>query len=59
MRYIALEEAFSMPGLGDPMQDKLLRAKPDYAKQWQRKLPDFTEYRLPEMDAAGIDIQVL
>jgi hypothetical protein len=26
---------------------------------WARKLPDFTEYRLPEMDAAGIDIQVL
>jgi 2,3-dihydroxybenzoate decarboxylase len=26
---------------------------------WARKLPDFTEYRLPEMDAAGIDVQVL
>lgn len=30
-----------------------------YAEQWLRKLPDFTEYRLPEMDATGIDIQVL
>ena len=59
MKYVALEEAFSIAGLGDPMQHKLLRAKPDYAEQWQRKLADFTEYRLPEMDAAGIDIQVL
>ena len=56
MKYVALEEAFSIAGLGDPMQHKLLRAKPDYAEQWQRKLADFTEYRLPEMDAAGIDI---
>jgi 2,3-dihydroxybenzoate decarboxylase len=59
MRYIALEEAFSIPGLGDPLQHKLLRARRDYAQQWQRKLADFTEYRLPEMDEAGIDIQVL
>jgi 2,3-dihydroxybenzoate decarboxylase len=26
---------------------------------WGRRLPDFTGYRLPEMDAAGIAIQVL
>ena len=58
MRYIALEEAFSIPGLADPMPGLSSRVS-SFAEQWQRKLPDFTEYRLPEMDAAGIDIQVL
>ncbi|HSS23452.1 MAG TPA: amidohydrolase family protein [Mycobacterium sp.] len=26
-----------------------------FADQWLRKLPDFTEYRLPEVDAVGAD----
>ena len=26
---------------------------------WRRRLPDFTEYRLPDMDKHGIDMQVL
>ena len=30
-----------------------------YLADWGRGLPDFTEYRLPEMDAAAIDVQVL
>lgn len=59
MRYIALEEAFSIPGLGTPLRQMPLRPKKEYAESWQTKLADFTEYRLPEMDAAGIDIQVL
>jgi acetolactate synthase I/II/III large subunit len=58
VKYIALEEAFSIPGLAEPMPGLSSRATP-YAEQWLRKLPDFTEYRLPDMDATGIDIQVL
>jgi predicted TIM-barrel fold metal-dependent hydrolase len=29
------------------------------AADWQRKLVDFTEYRLPDMDKNGVDMQVL
>jgi 2,3-dihydroxybenzoate decarboxylase len=58
-RYIASEEAFSVPALAQSHEKPLFPANPEYAEQWLRKLPDFTEYRLPEMDAAGIDIQVL
>jgi 2,3-dihydroxybenzoate decarboxylase len=61
MRYIALEEAFSIPELdarqsGPPLGIRLSRS---YAEEVGRKLSDFTEFRLPEMDASGIDIQVL
>ncbi len=66
MRYIALEEAFFIPELADlqPMSDiqrfwQPLGFKTEYAEQYQRRLTDFTEYRLPEMDDAGIDVQVL
>jgi 2,3-dihydroxybenzoate decarboxylase len=66
MRYIALEEAFFIPELAElqPVSSSLpflqsLSFKSGYAEQIQRRLTDFTEYRLPEMDDAGIDIQVL
>jgi len=66
MRYIALEEAFYIPELSElqPMSDikhlaPLLGFKPEQLEKYERRLTDFTEYRLPEMDAAGIDIQVL
>jgi hypothetical protein len=29
------------------------------AADWQRKLVDFTEYRLPDIDRNGVDMQVL
>jgi 2,3-dihydroxybenzoate decarboxylase len=61
MRYIALEEAFSIPGLDDrqPSPWLGLPLSQRHLADWARKLPDFTEYRLPEMDAADIDVQVL
>jgi len=61
MRYIALEEAFSIPELTgrQPPPWPANRFSQRHLADWARKLPDFTEYRLPEMDAAGIDVQVL
>lgn len=62
MRYIALEEAFFIPELADllPAHRQLMRLlRPDVAERYERRLPDFTEYRLAEMDDAGVDIQVL
>ena len=61
MRYIALEEAFSIPELTDrqPPPWPANRFSQRHLADWARKLPDFTGYRLPEMDAAGIDVQVL
>ena len=57
MRYIALEEAFSIPGLDDrqPSPWLGLPLSQRHLADWARKLPDFTEYGLPEMDVAGID----
>jgi 2,3-dihydroxybenzoate decarboxylase len=61
MRYIALEEAFSIPELEarQPAPPDRGRFKPEYEDAWNSKLADFTEFRLPEMDATGIDMQVL
>jgi predicted TIM-barrel fold metal-dependent hydrolase len=60
MKYIALEEAFSIPELTDrqPPSWPANRFSQRHLADWARKLPDFTGYRLPEMDAAGIDVQV-
>jgi 2,3-dihydroxybenzoate decarboxylase len=53
MRYIALEEAFSIPELDDHRPSwSELRFNHRYATDFARRLPDFTEYRLPDMDAA-------
>ncbi|OBI55796.1 amidohydrolase family protein [Mycobacterium sp. E796] len=62
MRYIALEEAFFVTELADlqPAHQRLMQLlKPEFAERYERRLPDFTDYRLAEMDEAGIDMQVL
>jgi 2,3-dihydroxybenzoate decarboxylase len=61
MRYIALEEAFFVAELAErqPMPALPLAFKTEFAGQILPRLTDFIEYRLPEMDDAGIDIQVL
>jgi 2,3-dihydroxybenzoate decarboxylase len=59
--YIALEEAFAIPELAarQPQQELRIPVSPDSMRTWSRRLVDFDEYRLPEMDANGIDLQVL
>ncbi|WP_433171398.1 amidohydrolase family protein [Actinoallomurus sp. CA-150999] len=62
MRRIAIEEAFWLDDLSTGQIDASKIAspyKPEYRSRWAARLIDFTEYRLPEMDANGVDIQVL
>lgn len=61
MRYVALEECFSIPELASRLAGPPLgiRLSKQYAADVAKKLSDFTEYRLPDMDAHGIDVQVL
>jgi len=59
MKYIALEEAFSIPELGGRLPFTRTGLSQRCAEDWSSKLPDFTEHRLPEMDATGVEIQVL
>lgn len=62
MKIITLEEAFSIKGLA--LGDRL-HANPDvpasdaFKADCGPKLFDFTRWRLPEMDANGIDMQIL
>jgi 2,3-dihydroxybenzoate decarboxylase len=61
MRRVALEEAFWFDGLATPNSFKELhrRYRPETLDRLGRRLTDFTEYRLPEMDEYGVDVQVL
>ena len=59
MRHIALEEAFSVPEWNADSGWQDIPIDRELGAAWVRKLRDFTEYRLPEMDENGIDIQVL
>jgi len=60
VKLIALEEAFWYGKLStDGTPDALVPVKPERIADWMRRLPDFTEYRLPEMDKHGVDMQVL
>jgi 2,3-dihydroxybenzoate decarboxylase len=61
VRRIALEEAFWPQGLRTrgASTDNVSGVRSDVAQRWKQRLGDFTEYRLPEMDRYGIDMQVL
>jgi 2,3-dihydroxybenzoate decarboxylase len=55
-RRIAIEEHFQGPGF---VHDPVGAFKPQFARALQERIADFTEFRIPEMDQAGIDVQVL
>jgi 2,3-dihydroxybenzoate decarboxylase len=60
MKIIALEESFWYEKLATEGSTVAhVRVKSAVAADWQRKLIDFTEYRLPDMDRNGVDVQVL
>src|ERR1700758_3803461 len=60
MKVIALEESFWYEKLAtEGSTVSHVRVKRAVAADWQRKLVDFTEYRLPDMDRNGVDMQVL
>jgi len=61
MKIIAMEEAFSVPGMATKgaALDQPSPFRPSVLAAWERKLPDFTQYRLAEMDEHGVDVQVL
>jgi 2,3-dihydroxybenzoate decarboxylase len=60
MRLVALEEAFWYEELAtDGSTVTHVPVKAEVVADWQRKLVDFTDFRLPEMDRLGIDMQVL
>ncbi|WP_285775004.1 amidohydrolase family protein [Microtetraspora sp. NBRC 13810] len=60
---MALEEAFWFDGLTTAGSftgaGRVTPYRPEAVEGYTRKLTDFTEYRLPEMDEHGIDVQVL
>lgn len=61
MRVVAVEEAFSVPGaIRAEAAIRQHMPVPDAIKQeWFRRLDDMTELRLADMDANGVDMQVL
>jgi 2,3-dihydroxybenzoate decarboxylase len=61
MRRVALEEAFWFDGLvtAGPLTARRPPYRQESLDRFARELVDFTEYRLPEMDRYGIDVQVL
>lgn len=60
MKLIAIEEAFwydKLSTAGTP--DLHVPVKPEVVADWRRRLADFTEYRIPDMDEHGVDMEVL
>lgn len=59
MRKIALEEHFVTPDLAAYGAGTATIAQPGAWRDASRRLLDFTQERLPQMDQAGLDLQVL
>lgn len=61
MRIIAIEEAFSVPGAIRQEADirQHFAVPGQMAQEWFRRLADLTELRLADMDANGVDVQIL
>lgn len=59
MRIVAMEEAFSVEGAMPPPSGALLPVRTEFFEDWNRRLPDLTDLRLADMDAHGVDVQVL
>jgi 2,3-dihydroxybenzoate decarboxylase len=55
-RRVAIEEHYQGPGF---VHDPHGAFRPEFGRALQERIGDFTELRLPEMDAAGVDVQVL
>ncbi|MEU8789724.1 amidohydrolase family protein [Streptomyces sp. NPDC048643] len=61
LRIIAIEEAIILPGLitqGTALNG-VIPFKPEVTAEWFKRLPDVTQYRLADMDANGVTMQVL
>ncbi|MGW3561735.1 amidohydrolase family protein [Streptomyces sp. NPDC000963] len=61
VRIIAIEEAIILPGLitqGTALNGAI-PFKPEVTAEWFKRLPDVTQYRLADMDANGVAMQVL
>jgi predicted TIM-barrel fold metal-dependent hydrolase len=58
-RVIAIEEAFSVPGVTPPLSQNVIPLQDRFFEDWSRRLPDVAELRLADMDAHGVDMQVL
>jgi 2,3-dihydroxybenzoate decarboxylase len=59
IRKIALEEHFTMPGFEGYSRSFTQHLPPSVQEELARRLADFDELRLMEMDRAGIDLAVL
>jgi 2,3-dihydroxybenzoate decarboxylase len=59
--YIAVEEAIAFPGLAERRAPIPLppNVKPEFLADMTARLPDITRYRLPDMDAHDVAVQVL
>ncbi|HUH87607.1 MAG TPA: amidohydrolase family protein [Pusillimonas sp.] len=59
IRKIAFEEHFTAVGFGDYSKSFVSQIDPEVAAELGRRLADFDDERLKEMDAAGIDYVIL